>query len=938
MFNQSVSTMMVRASRGVSALSALLLAATALSALPASAAEWVNPGTGNWLAPDNWNSGSVPNASDVSFVGNDGTSRVTGGDDAVSDIVAIGSEAGNGTVEVSGAGSSLTVGSDLFLGDYSVGTLNVSDGGVVNIGNIAHVGYNLGSSGAATVSGAGSKLSTVFLELGYAGRGTIDVSDGGTLESQNSEVGYGPYGKVVVDGAGSNWSSGQLFVGVFGDGFVDITNGGTVTSSYAQLAGRGDSKGTVLVDGIGSSWTLSSTLSIGHQGQGTLTISNGGVVSSGSTRIASFGGEAKGVVTVDGQGSRWSIDGDLDIGLVSEGTLTIANEGAVSADSVTIGDAGTLVIGAASEEAAVAAGTLTTDSIDLASATAHLVFNHTNTDYSFDADIDGVGIIELSGPGRTRLTGNSRDFTGEISLLDGELMVDGWLGGDITSKGRLSGIGVVRNVSVVGGGVIAPGQDGVGTLAMAGNFYMGPGSTYEVEIASGSSDLIQVMGIAYVEGADIAVKRGTGPLALGAGYIILSADEGFYGSFGDVVSDYAFIAPRLVLIPDVNGSDLLTLEFNRNSVAFADVATTANQASAAAALDALDANNAAHNTILSLNQAEAQAMFDVLSGEGHATLKGVLMDNAGLVSDALLQRLDAARTLDGSAAASGYAALPTLPEASDGNAIWGEFYGGLGKRGSDGNAAGADQASGGLLLGADAAVGDWQVGLAAQLGQTNVSIADRATEATTADLGAGFYAGTNWGDTRFSLAGTVTRHAISTSREVGLGLNETLTAEYGATTGQVVAELEHEVDFGAASLTPYARLGDTFEATEAFEETGNGAGAALTGEADVVNQSFATLGLRGAYQFVVGQGGLATFSGGIGWRRGFGEAPTAHLGFNGGSPFVIAATPAAADSLLLEAGFDLDLAEGLDVSASYTGDLTVDGQSHALRAGLGGTF
>ncbi|WP_439603322.1 hypothetical protein [Devosia sp.] len=64
---------------------------------------------------------------------------------------------------------------------------------------------------------------------------------------------------------------------------------------------------------------------------------------------------------------------------------------------------------------------------------------------------------------------------------------------------------------------------------------------------------------------------------------------------------------------------------------------------------------------------------------------------------------------------------------------------------------------------------------------------------------------------------------------------------------------------------------------------------------------FATLGRRGAYQFAVGQGGLATFSGGIGWRRGFGEALTAQLGFLGGSPFGIAATPAATNSLSLEA-------------------------------------
>lgn len=364
----------------------------------------------------------------------------------------------------------------------------------------------------------------------------------------------------------------------------------------------------------------------------------------------------------------------------------------------------------------------------------------------------------------------------------------------------------------------------------------------------------------------------------------------------------------------------------------------ANQASAAAAVEALGKNNAAHNTVLSLNEAEAQAMFDSLSGEGHATLKGVLMDNAGLVSDALLQRLDAARALDASGAASGYAALPTLPEEGGGNAIWGQFYGGLGKRGSDGNAAEADQASGGLLLGADAAVGDWQIGLSVQVGQTAVSIADRATTATTADLGAAFYAGMNWGDTAFSIAGTVTRHAISTTREVGLGLDETLIADYGATTGQVVAELEHEVDFGTASLIPYAQLGHTIQATDAFTETGNGAGAALSGEADVVSQSFATLGVRGAYQFVVGQGGLATFSGGIGWRRGFGEGPTAQLGFLGGSPFVIAATPAAADALQLEAGIDFDLAEGLDLSVNYTGEADAGGQSHVLRAGVGGRF
>lgn len=625
------------------AVRVLLLAATALSAAPVSAAEWVNPGIGDWFDRANWDLGSVPASDDALFFGNGGTAQVTGGDAAVGDLLVIGTEQGNGAVEVSGAGSSLTIGNHLYLGDYSLGTLNVSDGGEVSVGSITYVGANMGSTGIATVSGAGSVLSTTFLSVGHIGRGTIDVTNGGTLKSENSAIAGGPYGKVTVDGAGSSWSTGQLFVGNFGDGFLDITNGGTVTSSYSIIATYLSSSSSVLVDGVGSTWTIDDTLTVGNQGRGVLTVSNGGVVTSGESWIGNTDGA--GTVTVDGAGSRWNIDGDLHIGMIRKSVLTISNGASVSADSIDLGGfAGTLNIGAASGEEAKAAGVLDAESVVMQSPDARLVFNHTNADYVFDAKISGVGGIELSGPGRTVLTGSSRDFAGKINLLDGELVVDGWLGGDMTSKARLSGTGIVRNVSVVGGGVIAPGHDDIGTLAMEGNLYMGPGSTYEVEITSGSSDLIQVMGIAYVEGADIAVKRGTGPVALGAGHIILSADEGFYGSFGDVISDYAFISPELKLGSD-GFSDLVTLEFNRNGVAFADVAKTANQASAAAALDGLGTNNAAHNTILSLNEAEAQAMFNMLSGEGHATLKGVLMDNAGLVSDALLQRLDAARTL-----------------------------------------------------------------------------------------------------------------------------------------------------------------------------------------------------------------------------------------------------------------------------------------------------
>lgn len=877
---------------------AILLASTAwtlttLTTLPvvtsARAADWNNPGIGNWSDPANWSGSQVPGSADHAIVDR-GTAQVGNGEDAFSYMGFVGAH-GAGTIEVAGAGSTWTIETDLFAGDYDYGTLKISDGAAVDVGGNAYMGTNPASTGIVTVTGADSALTVAHdAYVGFTGTGTLEIRNGGTMSDGNGYLGnsYGSTGNAVVDGTGSSWTSTNAFI-------------------------------------------------VAKGGAGTLAITNGGRVSSGYGVV---GYSATGVVTVDGAGSNWST-GDLTIGEYGTGTLTIANGGTVDAEDVRIaaygGSQGTLNIGAAAGETAVAAGALNADTITFGGGTGTLVFNHTNTDYSLDADISGAGTIFHMGSGTTTLTGDGGDFGGVVRLSNGELIVDRALGGHVivTGSGRLGGEGWVGQASAIEGGVIAPGRKRIGTLAVASGLYMDAGATYEVEITSGSSDLIQVGGTAFVEGAGITIKRGMGPIVLGAGYTILSADEGFSGAFGEIASDYAFITPSLVYIPDFYGSDLVTLEFARNGVAFADVAASANQAAVA---EALGTNGAIHNIILSLNEAEAQAAFDALAGEGHATIEGILMENTELVSDALLHRLDALRSaLDSAGVASGYAAPPELADdGSGGNGVWGQVYGGLGHRAGDGNAAAATFGAGGLIVGADAAVADWDVGLSAQVGATEVSIADRATEGTSTDIGAGFYAGTNWGDTGFSVAGMVIRHVVSTSREVGFALDETLTADYGATTGQVVAELDHTFDFGAVGLTPFAQVGHRMHATEGFTEAGGD--AALSSADDVVNQSFATLGLRGAYQFVVGEGGLATISGGIGWRRGFGETPTAQNGFIGGSPFAVTAAPAAPNTLLLETGLDLDLANGLDVSVRYAGDVSEAGQAHAVKLGVVGQF
>jgi T5SS/PEP-CTERM-associated repeat protein len=79
--------------------------------------------------------------------------------------------------------------------------------------------------------------------------------------------------------ARSTWTSNGLSICNSGNGTLNITNGGKVSTFYGYLGCNSGSTGTATVDGIGSTWTnSSSSLYIGKSGNGTLNITNGGKV------------------------------------------------------------------------------------------------------------------------------------------------------------------------------------------------------------------------------------------------------------------------------------------------------------------------------------------------------------------------------------------------------------------------------------------------------------------------------------------------------------------------------------------------------------------------------------------------------------------------------------------------------------------------------------
>ena len=93
---------------------------------------------------------------------------------------------GTGTVTVTGPGSSWINGpTGLSVGTFGTGTLTIANGGkFINIlaGDDTNIGRFAGSQGTVTVTGAGSSWSsTPTVNIGNRGTGTLTIADGGVV-------------------------------------------------------------------------------------------------------------------------------------------------------------------------------------------------------------------------------------------------------------------------------------------------------------------------------------------------------------------------------------------------------------------------------------------------------------------------------------------------------------------------------------------------------------------------------------------------------------------------------------------------------------------------------------------------------------------------------------------------------------------------------------
>ncbi len=244
--------------RGCKFVSSRLLAAIALLtaftvSTHAQVTNWTGANSNGWFNPGNWDAG-VPNA--LTSVNIDTVTP--------------------NSTEIRGAGATAL---NVTVGQFGTGMLVIQNGGTLT-DQAASIGLQPGSQGTVVVSGSGSSwTNSGLVVVGFFGTGTLTIQNGGVVNSNGGFVGLVGTGTVRVAGAGSAWnSSSGLTIGNGGTGTLTIAEGGIVAAPSVAIATGAGSIGTLNIGaGQGSPAAAPGTLNapsvaFGGVGTGTGTI------------------------------------------------------------------------------------------------------------------------------------------------------------------------------------------------------------------------------------------------------------------------------------------------------------------------------------------------------------------------------------------------------------------------------------------------------------------------------------------------------------------------------------------------------------------------------------------------------------------------------------------------------------------------------------------
>lgn len=875
-------------------------------------------------------------------VGIDGSGAVaiTGGYAFSSEGASIGGQpSSSGTVSVNGVGSSWTSYGDVGLGRAGgTGSLTILNGGSVRVvGGGLFMGLSedlfddTATPGQAAVSlgGAGSILELsrqASNPVQYVGSvshgllkldaGTLDVFDGAELSTVSAIVGRPETNaRVTISGQGTKWTNDTfLDIGggsIFGSNSAEVLvqSGAHVTTSSLTLGGYPDTRGLLSLDGAGTKFDV---------------ISNDG--EDGSIALGAGG---RGFIRVT-NGASLNVDGDLVIDDTDEPRGN-----------------GILGIGGLFRETPQGAGTVNIGGrIQFGVGGGSIVFNHTDTEYQFDADISGSGSIR-NDSGVTVYSGDGSDFSGPILLTGGSLFVNGSLGGTVYAGATFGGTGTVANLNVSGAS-LSPGYRSIGQLTVNGQLnivsYSAP-TVYVVEHTLKQSDVSLsaqnvglsdriVTGSSSIDGGILRFVRvddaGTAPLSslvpdinpLGATFnVITSLEDRIEGQFSSVIDDYDYLDAVQVLSEDGHTLSVVLerATMGGEELRFSDGVRGKNAKAVASLLDTIDGLNDLKSLMFGMTDGEGAEVFSQLTGEIHANVTSDLVWQGGLQRNVILKQIKSASKIDN---ADTSIALSTKGESQaaldEPIRAWLQPYTGRTTLEGDGDVVGSTAKSSGVLFGFDRGqeVVNW--GLLSGIGSTTTSVSGVNSSADVDSIFIGGYTAFSAGGANLAFGLVHARQEIETTRVVSISAGtETVRASYDGGTTQLFGEGSIRREYGALGIEPYANAAYTYVTTEAFSETGDA--FALSSPKSTQEQLTTTMGVRFDHGFGSdGSGGKVTA--GLGWQHTFGDGLSAsNLSIDGSPVFVATTASDDADAVIVDLGLDLKVGERSSPSINYSG-------------------
>ena len=368
--------------------------------------------------------------------------------------------ASNNFLHISGAGTEL--GAEwLHFGTYGPGNqLLIENSANVQIGGVIFntEGNSAGGRQAAIVRGAGTRLSvTNILQMGASPANMLSVLDSAALVSGNATIGTGrsTNNLVVVSGPGSEWwtvsdlvigsglsasnsvaitqsaksQSPRLFVGQAGtDNSYSIESGGLLNAAQTLVGEQASAtRNRLLVTGLGSAISNSSTLTVGQSGShNSFVLSNGATAWSG--RQSGLGMQftsSNNHAIATGTNTLWLANG-LTVGSAGDfNTLSVDDGANVFGASLLSGGQG----GTDNVTRVRGPGSLLslTNSLDVSGANSLIVTNRARVE-------SGSGVIGSFGSGGTALIDNA-SWSNAHSLTIGAQASDNLL--RVTNNGRL---------------------------------------------------------------------------------------------------------------------------------------------------------------------------------------------------------------------------------------------------------------------------------------------------------------------------------------------------------------------------------------------------------------------------------------------------------------------------------------------------------------------